>query len=289
MCDTRKVCEELGADTVLVARGAYSSSSELRQIAWDLGDSDIDLVVVPSLTDIAGPRIHMRPVAGLPLLHVEGPQADEAGGIGKRLFDIAGALVALAVTAPLMLVVAAAIWLEDRNPVVYRQVRIGKDGREFGCFKFRSMYVDAERAEAHLRQRANHNGALFKLPEDPRVTRVGRILRRYSLDELPAAPQRAPRGDEPGRSPPAAGVGGRDVHGLRPPPAARPPRNDRPLAGVRQVVVELGRSGTPRPLLRRQLVDDLRPRHHDQDREGSHRPQRRLLTPPGSTGSTNGG
>ncbi len=185
VCDTRKVCEELGADTVLVARGAYSSSSELRQIAWDLGDSDIDLVVVPSLTDIAGPRIHMRPVAGLPLLHVEGPQADEAGGIGKRLFDIAGALVALAVTAPLMLVVAAAIWLEDRNPVVYRQVRIGKDGREFGCFKFRSMYVDAERAEAHLRQRANHNGALFKLPEDPRVTRVGRILRRYSLDELP--------------------------------------------------------------------------------------------------------
>ena len=183
--DTRRVCEELGADTVLVARGGYSSSADLRQIAWDLGDSDIDLVVVPSLTDIAGPRIHMRPVAGLPLLHIEGPQADEAGGLDKRIFDIVGALVALVVTAPLMIAVAAAIWLEDRGPIIYRQLRIGRDGKAFDCFKFRSMFVEAEFFEADLRDSVNHDGALFKHPRDPRVTRVGRFIRRYSLDELP--------------------------------------------------------------------------------------------------------
>jgi exopolysaccharide biosynthesis polyprenyl glycosylphosphotransferase len=183
--ETRRVCEELGADTVLVARGGYSSSSDLRQIAWDLGGSDIDLVVVPSLTDIAGPRIHMRPVAGLPLLHIEGPQADEAGGLDKRIFDIVGALVALVITAPLMIAVAAAIWLEDRGPIIYRQLRIGRDGRAFDCFKFRSMFVEAEFFEADLRDGANHNGALFKLELDPRVTKVGKFIRSYSLDELP--------------------------------------------------------------------------------------------------------
>lgn len=183
--DTRRVCEEAGADTVLVARGGYSSSSDLRQIAWDLGDSDVDLVVVPSLTDIAGPRIHMRPVAGLPLLHIEGPQADEAGGAEKRIFDIVGGLLALVTAAPLMVAVALAIWLLDHGPVIYRQPRIGRDGRTFDCFKFRSMSIDAEFAEADLRESVNHNGALFKLARDPRVTPVGRFIRRYSLDELP--------------------------------------------------------------------------------------------------------
>jgi exopolysaccharide biosynthesis polyprenyl glycosylphosphotransferase len=183
--ETRRVCEELGADTVLVARGGYSSSSDLRQIAWDLGDTDIDLVVVPSLTDIAGPRIHMRPVAGLPLLHIEGPQADEAGGLDKRMFDLVGATAALVLLTPLMLLVAAAIWLEGRGSVVYRQLRIGRDGQAFDCFKFRSMFDGAEFVEADLREDTNHDGALFKHPRDPRVTRVGRFIRRYSLDELP--------------------------------------------------------------------------------------------------------
>src|SRR4051794_22349129 len=93
--DTRRLCDEIGADTVLVARGGYETSQELRRIAWALEGSSIDLIVVPSLTDVAGPRIHMRPVAGLPLLHVEQPQAGEAGGLPKRLFDITFASLAL--------------------------------------------------------------------------------------------------------------------------------------------------------------------------------------------------
>ncbi len=185
VADTRRVCEEQGADTVLVARGGYSSSADLRQIAWDLGDSQIDLVVVPSLTDVAGPRIHMRPVGGLPLLHVEGPQATEAGGLGKRLFDVLGTCVVLLLATPVMLAVALAIWLEDRGPILYRQLRIGRDGQSFDCLKFRSMYVDADGLEKELRDLVEHDGALFKHPRDPRVTRVGKFIRRYSLDELP--------------------------------------------------------------------------------------------------------
>ena len=182
--DTRRLCDEVGADTVLVARG-YESSQELRRIAWALEGSSIDLIVVPSLTDVAGPRIHMRPVAGLPLLHVEQPQAGEAGGLTKRLFDLAGSVAALVLLSPVMLVVALAIWSEDRGPVFFRQPRIGRDGHTFGCFKFRSMFVDAERMEQQLREEMGHTGALWKMQQDPRITRVGRFIRRYSIDELP--------------------------------------------------------------------------------------------------------
>ena len=186
--DTRnilRVCREQGADTVLVSRGGYASSHELRRIAWQLEGSDIDLVVVPSLTDVAGPRIHMRPVAGLPLLHVEEPQVDEAGGMSKRVFDVAVATAALAVLAPAMLVIALLVKLHDGGPILFRQARVGREGRTFHMLKFRSMRVDAEQLLAELQERNEGAGVLFKMREDPRVTPVGRTLRRYSLDELP--------------------------------------------------------------------------------------------------------
>ena len=181
----RRICAEAGADTVLVARGGYSTSQELRRIAWDLEGSDIELVVVPSLTDIAGPRIHMRPVAGLPLLHVEQPQAGAAGGIAKRLFDVVGASLALLLLSPLMLVVAAVVKLQDGGPVFFRQARVGRDSRPFGMLKFRSMVVDAEDRLEDLVDLNDFDGLLFKMREDPRITRIGSFLRRYSVDELP--------------------------------------------------------------------------------------------------------
>ncbi len=183
--DIRRICEQAGADTVLVARGGYATSRELRRIAWALEGSSIDLVVVPSLTDVAGPRIHIRPVAGLPLLHVEQPQAGAAAGLSKRLFDVVGALAALALLSPLMLTVAALIKLGDRGPVLYRQPRVGRDGSTFGCHKFRSMVVDADRLEQGLREQTGHSGALWKMDDDPRTTRIGAFIRRYSVDELP--------------------------------------------------------------------------------------------------------
>ena len=183
--DVRRLCDELGADTVLVARGGFDSALELRRIAWDLEGSSIDLVVVPSLTDIAGPRIHMRPVAGLPLLHVEQPQAGRAGGLPKRLFDLVFASAALMVLCPLLLVVALVVKLQDGGPVFFRQARIGREGRPFGMIKVRSMVMDAEERLAELTERNESDGVLFKMREDPRITRVGRFLRRYSVDELP--------------------------------------------------------------------------------------------------------
>jgi exopolysaccharide biosynthesis polyprenyl glycosylphosphotransferase len=183
--DTRRLCDELGADTVLVARGGFDSALELRRIAWELEGSNIDLVVVPSLTDVAGPRIHMRPVAGLPLLHVEQPQAGNASGVSKRLFDLVFASAALMVLSPLLLVVAVLVKLQDGGPVLFRQSRVGRTGQRFGMIKFRSMVMDAEERLAELAAANEADGVLFKMKEDPRITPVGRFLRRYSVDELP--------------------------------------------------------------------------------------------------------
>jgi len=183
--DTRRLCDELGADTVLVARGGFDSALELRRIAWELEGSSIDLVVVPSLTDVAGPRIHMRPVAGLPLLHVEQPQAGNAGGLSKRLFDLVSAAAALVVLSPLLLAVAVLVKLQDGGPVLFRQSRVGRAGERFGMIKFRSMVMDAEERLAELAAENEADGVLFKMKEDPRITPVGRFLRRYSVDELP--------------------------------------------------------------------------------------------------------
>ena len=175
-----------GADTVAVGAWSELTQASLRRLSWELEGSGVDLVVAPALTDVAGPRIHIRPVSGLPLLHVEEP---EFGG-GRRLLkgsvDRGGAIAALLVGLPLLLVVALSVRLDSRGPALFRQERVGTDGRPFTMYKFRSMYVDAEQRLADLQQ---HNeasdGLLFKIKDDPRVTRVGKHLRRYSLDELP--------------------------------------------------------------------------------------------------------
>jgi exopolysaccharide biosynthesis polyprenyl glycosylphosphotransferase len=181
----RRLCDDVGADTVLVTRGGFATAREMRRVAWDLEGSSIQLVVVPSVNEVAGSRIHVRPVAGLPLLHLEQPQGGEAGGLTKRVFDMAGATIALILLSPVMLALAVAVAAEDRGPVFFRQPRIGRDGRDFYCLKFRSMYVDAALKERALRNECGQSGALWKLEVDPRVTRIGRFIRRYSLDELP--------------------------------------------------------------------------------------------------------
>jgi exopolysaccharide biosynthesis polyprenyl glycosylphosphotransferase len=183
--DLREMCDLVDADTVLVARGGYSSARELRRVAWELEGSNIDLIVVPSVTDVAGSRIRMRPVAGLPLLHVEQPQAGNAGGVPKRLFDIVFASLALLLLSPLFLVVAAVVKLQDGGPVFFRQERVGRAGEPFGMLKFRSMVMDAEARLADLVALNESDGVLFKIKADPRTTPAGRFLRRYSVDELP--------------------------------------------------------------------------------------------------------
>lgn len=180
-----RLCREHEADTLLIASGSYGSSVDLRQVGWDLEGTDIDLIVVPNLIDVAGPRIHMRPVAGLPFLHVEPPQVARAMRWGKAAFDRIGSLALIFALLPVLVAVALAIKFDDRGPLFYRHRRIGLNGQEFGVWKFRSMSVDADRAHAALLDSHGADALLFKLTDDPRVTRVGSYLRRYSLDELP--------------------------------------------------------------------------------------------------------
>ncbi|MBI5027854.1 MAG: sugar transferase, partial [Actinobacteria bacterium] len=126
-----------------------------------------------------------RPVAGLPLVDVDRPQAVEAARWVKRTFDVLGSAVLLLLAAPVMGLVALAIRLEDGGPIMFRQPRVGLRGEVFECLKFRSMCVDAEERLAALVAQNEGAGPLFKMTQDPRITRVGRFIRRFSLDELP--------------------------------------------------------------------------------------------------------
>ena len=143
------------------------------------------MVVAPALTDVAGPRIHITPVAGLPLLHVEEPEFTGVRRLFKSVSDRVLALLLYLLLSPLLVLIAIAVRVSSRGPALFRQERVGQDGQTFGLLKFRSMYVDAEARLAALQGSNEASGLLFKMRADPRVTPVGRWLRRYSLDELP--------------------------------------------------------------------------------------------------------
>jgi exopolysaccharide biosynthesis polyprenyl glycosylphosphotransferase len=174
-----------GADTVVVLSSPELDGVTVRRLAWALERDDIDLIVASALLDVAGGRITMRPVDGLPMMHVEHPNLTGPGRVFKAVFDTTVALAGIALLAPLMLVVAVLIRGDSAGPVLFRQQRVGREGRPFTILKFRTMYLDAESRLPELAQGNQHDGVLFKLPDDPRVTRVGRHLRRLSLDELP--------------------------------------------------------------------------------------------------------
>jgi len=159
--------------------------ARLRDLAWALEKAGTDICVAPALLDVAGPRTTIRPIAGLPLLHMEHPEFTGVKRLVKAAFDRTFAFTALMVLVPVLGVIALAIAFGDRGPVLFRQTRIGKDGTPFTLVKFRTMVVDAEQRKAELRALSDGDGVLFKMRRDPRVTRVGAWLRRYSLDELP--------------------------------------------------------------------------------------------------------
>ncbi|WP_223992485.1 sugar transferase [Arthrobacter sp. NicSoilB11] len=177
--------KECGADAVAVSAGVQLHPQTLRHLGWELAAQNISLIMAPALTDVAGPRIHTRPVAGLPLIHVTTPSLEGGQRVAKRLFDIviSGALITLA--APLMMIVAVVVRFDSKGPVLFRQQRVGMGGNTFHMLKFRSMVVDAERQLSVLSDQNEGSGVLFKIKNDPRITRVGRYLRRYSVDELP--------------------------------------------------------------------------------------------------------
>ncbi|RJO75609.1 sugar transferase [Nocardia panacis] len=174
-----------GADTVAVAATEELGAHGINDLLWQLAPLGIDLVVTPGVADIADQRLTIRPVANLPLLHIGKPQYDRAKSFGKSAFDVVFAAAALLAVWPVMAAAALAIKLTSPGPVFYRSERIGLDGEPFHMIKFRSMYQDADRKLDTLLSANEGAGLLFKMRDDPRVTPVGRILRKYSLDELP--------------------------------------------------------------------------------------------------------
>lgn len=186
--EVARVAIELTVDVVACADAHVLGTGGLRRLGWALEGSGIELVVSPGLTEIAGPRVLTRPVAGLPLLHVEAPTFSGPRLVLKSLLDWFGALVLVIVLSPLLLLVTVATKLYDGGPAFFRQERVGQDGRTFMMTKFRSMDVDAEDRLEDLRRAQvsdRDRGVLFKMEDDPRVTPFGRFIRTYSIDELP--------------------------------------------------------------------------------------------------------
>jgi exopolysaccharide biosynthesis polyprenyl glycosylphosphotransferase len=174
-----------GADTVAVLACPELGSYRLRELAWELEKTGTDLCVAPTLLDVAGPRTTIRPVAGLPLIYLDHPELVVGKQLAKSVFDKALAIAALVVLAPLFVLVALSITMTDGGPVLFKQPRVGRGERAFTLYKFRTMVTDADAMKPLLVLHNEASGVLFKIRRDPRITPVGRWLRRWSLDELP--------------------------------------------------------------------------------------------------------
>jgi exopolysaccharide biosynthesis polyprenyl glycosylphosphotransferase len=176
---------QFSADAVAVLACPEINGIRLRDLAWELEETGTDLCVAPALIDVAGPRTTIRPVAGLPLLQLDHPELAGGKQVIKTMFDKLAAGMALIMLAPVFATIAVAIHLDDGGPVFFKQTRVGRDGQNFRLFKFRTMIVDAERRRLQLETLNEGSGLLFKMRKDPRVTKIGAWLRRWSLDELP--------------------------------------------------------------------------------------------------------
>jgi len=182
---TAEAAAALGADAVIVAGQPGNDTDFIRDLAWKLEGTAAELILASRLANVAGPRIHFRPVEGLPLIHVEIPQFDGGQHWIKRTMDIVVSAVALVLLMPLLLVLALLVRLDSPGPALFSQYRVGRDGKRFRMWKLRSMAVSAPERLAELVAVNEGAGPMFKLKDDPRVTSLGKVLRKYSLDELP--------------------------------------------------------------------------------------------------------
>ena len=183
--DAIRAIDLVDAEVVAVASYPDLAGASLRRLAWALEDRGVELIVAPGLLDVAGPRLSIRPSQNLSLLHVERPSAVKVHVVAKSVMDRCLSAVLLLLLSPLLIAIAVAVKLGDGGSVFFRQERVGVRGEYFGMYKFRTMVPDAEERLADLLASSEGNGVLFKMARDPRITRVGGFLRRYSLDELP--------------------------------------------------------------------------------------------------------
>lgn len=179
------VAAQVGADTVAVSGSDAITADVVRRLGWELEPKGVDLMLTAELTDVAGPRITITPAESVSLLHVDAPRFTGPRFVFKSATDWIGAAVLAVVLLPVLTIVAIAVKVSSPGPVFYTQTRVGRNGRGFPLYKFRTMRVGADREVAALAEQNEGAGVLFKMRDDPRVTRVGKFLRRYSLDELP--------------------------------------------------------------------------------------------------------
>jgi exopolysaccharide biosynthesis polyprenyl glycosylphosphotransferase len=183
--DILAAADRHAVDVVAISTDPELAGQSLRRLSWALEQRGIELIVSPGIIEVAGPRISVRPVAGLSLLHLERPSVSGGPHLMKAVFDRTVALGFIAVLSPLLIGLALAVKVSSPGPVLFRQQRIGRAGVEFTMLKFRSMYSDAEQRLGDLYALSDGNGVIFKMRDDPRMTPLGRWIRRFSLDELP--------------------------------------------------------------------------------------------------------
>lgn len=181
-----EVVDSLEVDTVVLTSTDAITPERLREIGWELDARSISVSVTAALTDVAGPRVHMRPVSGLPLVQIDYPKLVGRKKLLKRGMDVLGSAVLLLLLSPVLLTVAALVKLTSPGPVLFKHQRIGLDGQPFSMLKFRSMVVGADaQLKALLEAQGTSDKPLHKIDNDPRITPIGRFIRKYSLDELP--------------------------------------------------------------------------------------------------------
>jgi exopolysaccharide biosynthesis polyprenyl glycosylphosphotransferase len=183
--DTLAAVDAVAAEVVAVVSGPTISGQALRRLGWALEHRNVDLLIDPGIIEVAGPRLSLRRASGLPMLHVERPVCSGVRYAAKLTVDRLLGLLALVLAAPLLLGILLLVRADSPGPALYRQRRVGEGGRVFTMLKFRTMCVDADARLESLRAQHDGNETLFKLRRDPRLTRLGAVLRRYSLDELP--------------------------------------------------------------------------------------------------------
>lgn len=185
LSDVARVAAEYQADAVAVVSDDSTRTNYLRELAWSLEGTGVELLVDPGFIEVTGPRIHIRPLTGMPLLEMDEPHFTGWRRVLKRTLDLVITSTGLVVVSPVMAALAIAIKVQDRGPILFKQTRVGRSGAPFTMYKFRSMVIDAEARKHALIEANTGKGGLFKLSDDPRITPLGKFMRNYSLDELP--------------------------------------------------------------------------------------------------------
>ena len=182
--DIMQAVQENNIQMVAISNGHQLTPEQMRMLGWRLADAHIALIMAPATTDIAGPRMHIQPLNGLPLVHVSTPHITGIAALAKRALDVLASGLGLLMLSPVFLVVGILI-RRDGGPAFFFQERVGMNGDVFRMVKFRSMRTDAEEIKVQLMEQNEGNGVLFKMVNDPRITPIGRFIRKFSIDELP--------------------------------------------------------------------------------------------------------